>query len=235
MHRPPPPPYPDAYCTRRAPPPDPLTTGLPPPVPPHQTAAADLPAIPESSQWDDPHRRRQRRHQTPLQRNGSSRISGRSALAGRTVSTANTGTIAGTTATGHSRRENQDAKNDGNCFYTLPRGGGKDLCFRIMTVKFQKGPGHKCLGFSIVGGTDTPKGTMGIYVKTIFPNGQAADVESLKEGDEILAVNNKPLHGLSHREAIAVFKEIKLGEIALHIGRRVQKKTRESCKSIRSP
>ncbi|XP_025202508.1 formin-like protein 8 isoform X2 [Melanaphis sacchari] len=227
----------------------PLPPPPPPPPPPSERTVADLPAIPESSQWDEQRGRLRRR--TPeqqqadrLERNGSTRISGRNpyrTFNGRTASPAGATTLGsgggnGVVPAGHCQRDNlQGGKNDSNCFYTLPRGGGKDACFTIMTVKFQKGPGHKCLGFSIVGGTDSPKGTMGIYVKTIFPNGQAADTETLKEGDEILAVNNKPLHGLSHREAIAVFKEIKLGEMALHIGRRVPKRTRESVKSMRSP
>lgn len=47
-------------------------------------------------------------------------------------------------------------------------------------------------------------------------------------GDEILAVNHKPFHGMSHQEAIMVFKEIKSGEVQLHIGRRMTKKRRDS-------
>ena len=39
-------------------------------------------------------------------------------------------------------------------------------------------------------------------------------------GDEILAVNGLALQGMSHSEAISVFKNIRSGRVVLHVARR---------------
>jgi hypothetical protein len=64
-------------------------------------------------------------------------------------------------------------------FSTAPR-QKKSQLYRIQNVTFLKGPAHKSLGFTVVGGKDSNKGSIGIYVKSIFPNGQAFGL--LKEG-----------------------------------------------------
>ncbi|CAG9117579.1 unnamed protein product [Plutella xylostella] len=87
-------------------------------------------------------------------------------------------------------------------------------------VRFTKSAGGKGLGFSIVGGRDSPRGNMGIFVKTIFNNGQAAESGLLREGDEIVSVNGRPTAGLTHGEAIRLFKDVRAGPVLLRVGRR---------------
>ncbi|EFA10855.1 pro-interleukin-16 isoform X2 [Tribolium castaneum] len=109
-------------------------------------------------------------------------------------------------------------------FCTLPRRPRSTIC-TFHTVILEKGPGRKSLGFTIVGGRDSPKGALGIFVKTILANGQAAEDGRLKAGDEILAVNGQVCHDISHADAVLLFKSVKNGPIALHVCRRNKAKS----------
>lgn len=105
-------------------------------------------------------------------------------------------------------------------FCTLPRRTKNAPQCTFHTVPFEKGQGKKQLGFTIVGGADSPRGALGIFIKSIMPNGQAIESGLLRAGDEILAINGHVCHDLTHSEAVKMFKSVKNGEIVLNICRR---------------
>lgn len=77
----------------------------------------------------------------------------------------------------------------------------------------------KKLGFSIVGGSDLKINDLGIFVKNIFPWGQAAEDGKLKIGDEIWFVNEIIVKGKSHAKALQIIQEAKNKPMTLKIRR----------------
>ncbi|XP_043679187.1 uncharacterized protein LOC122634373 isoform X1 [Vespula pensylvanica] len=167
---------------------------------------------------EDSPRSRFKKHQAKHHRDRKNE-SGRSIISDKTIlSTDNNGSA--------TQLQTQSVSN----FCTLPR-RPRSTVSTFLTVLFEKGPGKKSLGFTIVGGKDSPKGSIGIFIKSVLPSGQAAEDGRLRAGDEILAVNGQVCHDLTHREAVQLFRHIKSGPVALHLCRRIKNREPQATKA----
>ncbi|XP_023214867.1 multiple PDZ domain protein-like [Centruroides sculpturatus] len=82
-----------------------------------------------------------------------------------------------------------------------------EMPVQCKNITLQRGP--EGLGFSIVGGFNSPHGNLPIYIKNVFEKGAAAEEGSLQQGDQIVAVNNQSLQGMTHEEAVDILKNAK--------------------------
>ncbi|EJW84894.1 hypothetical protein WUBG_04196 [Wuchereria bancrofti] len=92
----------------------------------------------------------------------------------------------------------------------------------------QQQPSRHPLGFSIVGGIDSPRGPMGIFVKTVFADGLAAKSGLVCKGDEILSVNGVELSGKTHSEALQIFKKNTKIDVTLCIRRNIPNSSKQN-------
>lgn len=88
---------------------------------------------------------------------------------------------------------------------------------KVERIDFVKSPTG--LGFAVVEGPGFGGGQTGIYVKDITDGGPAQKDGRLKKGDQLIAVDNQPIVGLSHAEAVAILKRTK-GKVSLVVARK---------------
>ena len=74
--------------------------------------------------------------------------------------------------------------------------------FRLKEIELHIQPDSPGLGISIVGGSGSPSGDLPILIKRVLPKSLAEEDGRLKQGDELVAVNDTLLVGMSKDFAI---------------------------------
>ena len=75
------------------------------------------------------------------------------------------------------------------------------LC-RLKEIDLHIQPDSPGLGISIVGGSGSPNGDLPVIIKRVLPKSLAEEDGRLKQGDELIAVNDTLLVGMSKDFAI---------------------------------
>ncbi|XP_033112583.1 tyrosine-protein phosphatase non-receptor type 13-like isoform X2 [Anneissia japonica] len=78
----------------------------------------------------------------------------------------------------------------------------------IITVKIQKDP-ELGIGVTIVGGENSRNLDLGVFIKSVTPDGPAERNGRIKPGDRIISINNRSLEGVSHKGAVEMIQTSK--------------------------
>lgn len=79
-----------------------------------------------------------------------------------------------------------------------------------------KRPNGGSLGFSIVGGRNSPKGDSPVFIKSLAPRGLAEQDGRIQCGDELLAVNGITITNCTQQEVVNIIKQL-TGDVAVTI------------------
>ena len=88
------------------------------------------------------------------------------------------------------------------------------LYYRLIEVKFTIEPHGPGIGIGIVGGSGSPNGDLPIIIKRVLPDSLSERDGRLKAGDELIAVNETLLVGMSKDFAINTLSKME-GDVRL--------------------